>query len=377
LKERKHDAAAALPLPTLLSHALVAFTIEFDNEAEQQLPHWTTNFGSAGGSREATWLVSLVMWPNCMEHVGDEGITVRDLEKRARTKTNLNGMERWGYVTVEPDPEDRRPKPPGRDWVIRATPAGRQAQAIWRPLFGTIEKRWEERFGKKEIEQLRESLLAILRQMNFALPDCMPILGYGLLCRVPYLPTQTTVAQKERDLSQLPLPALLSKALLAFAAEFEAESRLSLAIYANVLRVLDEDGIPVRDLPRVTGVSKESIRMAMGILRKTRLVIEGADPKNGRTKVIRLTALGRATQDRHTALLAGIEERWRERFGIAPILGLRRSLEGLEGDGTPEASALFEGLKPHPENWRSKVPPPSTLPHFPMVLHRGGYPDGS
>ena len=71
LKDRERDAAAELPLPTLLSHALVAFTIEFDNEAERQVPHWTTNYGSAGGSREATWLVSLVMWPNCMQHIGD------------------------------------------------------------------------------------------------------------------------------------------------------------------------------------------------------------------------------------------------------------------------------------------------------------------
>jgi hypothetical protein len=29
--------AASLPLPTLLSHLLVAFTIEFDNESEHQL----------------------------------------------------------------------------------------------------------------------------------------------------------------------------------------------------------------------------------------------------------------------------------------------------------------------------------------------------
>ena len=59
------------------------------------------------------------------------------------------------------------------------------AQAIWRPLFGAIEKRWEERFGKKEIEQLRESLLAVIRQMDFELPDCMPILGYGLFSGRP------------------------------------------------------------------------------------------------------------------------------------------------------------------------------------------------
>jgi hypothetical protein len=27
--------------------------------------------------------------------------------------------------------------------------------------------------------------------------------------------------------------------------------------------------------------------------------------------------------------------------------------------------------------WRASVPNPETLPHYPMVLHRGGYPDGS
>ncbi len=33
--------------------------------------------------------------------------------------------------------------------------------------------------------------------------------------------------------------------------------------------------------------------------------------------------------------------------------------------------------RPYPDGWRAKVPKPATLPHFPMVLHRGGFPDGS
>jgi hypothetical protein len=49
-----------LPLPTLLSHALVAFTIEFDNESERQMGHRATRHGSAD-SLHAPWLVSLVM----------------------------------------------------------------------------------------------------------------------------------------------------------------------------------------------------------------------------------------------------------------------------------------------------------------------------
>jgi len=45
-----------IPLPTLLSQALVAYTVEFDNEAERQMPHRTATRGSAD-----PWLVSLVM----------------------------------------------------------------------------------------------------------------------------------------------------------------------------------------------------------------------------------------------------------------------------------------------------------------------------
>ena len=39
--------------------------------------------------------------------------------------------------------------------------------------------------------------------------------------------------------------------------------------------------------------------------------------------------------------------------------------------------ALFQGLEPYPDNWRASVRRPVTLPYYPMVLHRGGYPDGS
>ena len=58
----------------------------------------TTRHGSAAGSPHAPWLVSLVMWSNCMQFVGEEGVPVRELERRARTTTNLAGMQRWGYI---------------------------------------------------------------------------------------------------------------------------------------------------------------------------------------------------------------------------------------------------------------------------------------
>jgi hypothetical protein len=211
---------ASIPLPTLLSHARVAFTIEFDNEAEGQIIHRTTKHGASPGSRQGPWLVSLVMWANCMQFIDKKGVSVRELESRARTKTNLAGMERWGYIVVEPYPAAPRPKPPRSAWMVRYTAAGRKAQEIWRPLFGVIEKRC---------------------QLDFELPDCLPILGYGLFIRGPDY-KQTASAPREAGEGK-PLSALLSQVLLAFALEFESESELSLAITANVVRVLDAPGV--------------------------------------------------------------------------------------------------------------------------------------
>ncbi len=368
--------ADRLPLPTLLSFVLVAFTIEFDNEAEHRMPHSTTAQGrSPGDSPFAPWLVSLVMWANCIRFLGDGPLQIRELVLRARTKTNFRGMHRWGYIRIAPDPADKRPKPPKADWLVRATSAGRMAYGIWQPLPAVIEKRWQKRFGPEAVDRLRGALLEIVSRLDPGLPDCLPILGYGLLSQQLKLRPLPAVARDH--LADSPLWALLSRTLLAFASEFEQESHLSLAICANILRVLDEKGVRVRDLPILSGVSKESINMGMGILHKFKLAGLEKDPSGGPWKVVRLTARGVEVRKLYERTVAAVEERWLSRFDPEAIRRLREALEELAGDGTAQNSPLFEGLQPYPDGWRASVRKPATLPHFPMVLHRGGYPDGS
>src|SRR5581483_2243903 len=137
-----------LPLSALLSQALVAFTIEFDNEDEHSLPHRTTGHGP-GWSGDGAWLVSLVMWENCLRYVTEEPVTVGDLLARARTGTNLVGMRRWGYVTI--DGTARKIRSPGPGAVLRATPAGLRARQVWAPLPALIEQRWRDRFGADQV----------------------------------------------------------------------------------------------------------------------------------------------------------------------------------------------------------------------------------
>jgi DNA-binding MarR family transcriptional regulator len=295
------------------------------------------------------------MWSNCLRFVGDQPIALKELERLARTKTNLHGMQRWGHITVEPTP----PK------LIRATPRGLKAREALAPLFEVIEKRWEERFGKDAVDRLRETLWVLASRFDLDLPDCLPILGYGLFSAGPDRKRQAPV---EHD---LPLVALLSRTLLAFAMDFERESDLSLAICADVVRVLNQNGVRVRDLPQLSGVSKEAIAMAMGFLGKKRLAVVEPDPQGSRAKIARLTATGAEGQEGYLRRLATIEERWRARFGNAAIGALHEALEPFSGE------PLWGGLEPYPDGWRASVRKPSVLPYYPMVLHRGGYPDGS
>ena len=369
--------SGVLPLSALLSQALIAFIIEFDNEFEHRMPHWTTNHESKADSLDAPWLVSLAMWENCMRYVGEKGVAIRELERLARTTTNLNGLERWGYIIVEPDPADRLPKPPRSNWLIRATPAGRKAQEIWRPLFGLLEKRWQVRFGEAEISQLRETLCALVRRIDIELPDCPPMLGYGLVRKDPEYGRRRLTQSEDSESAGLPLSTLLSRVLLAFAIEFERESDLSLAVSADIVRVLDETGVRVRDLPRISGVSKDLIKVALGFLKKRGYIAILSDPTLKATKLVRLTPTGVRVQHSYHHLVGVIEERWRARFGKDCIHDLRSWLKELVGEGVLPTSPLSRGLEPYADGWRASVPKPDTLPHYPMVTHRGGFPDGS
>jgi DNA-binding MarR family transcriptional regulator len=282
---------------------------------------------------------------------------------------------------VEPDPADARPRPPRSDWVVHATPAGRQAQEVWRPLTGRIEARRAARFGADEMTNLRESLQVIAAQLDPSLPDCLPILGYGLFSAPGDGPRPTPEPRPDSGTTPAPepvppsndLPALLSRVLLALAIEFERESALSLAICADVLRVLDKDGVRVRDLPARSGVSKEAISTAMGVLDKRGLALTGPAPDGGRWRLARLTPKGRYAQNKYRERLGVVADGWQARFGGAILGAVRDALEQLTGDH----ARLAVGLEPPPGGWRASLRRPATLPHYPMVLHRGGFPDGS
>jgi hypothetical protein len=321
-----------LPVPALLSRALVAYTIEFDNAFEARMPHRTTRYGAPGG-RDAPWLVSLAMWASCMRYVDERGIPPKQLTAQAQMRTNLPGMVRWGYVRKDGE-------------LLRATRAGMLARSIWEPLAAEIDERWNRRFGFSATA-LRAALAGAAEHIDVALPDAMPILGYGL--------KSTPAARGQRDRSEdttaLPLVTLLSRILLALTLDYERSEGLSLGIAANVLRLIPGDGIAVRELPARSGVSKEAIAMAVGFLERERYVRHDG-------RMLSRTELGDGARERY--------ERYAWKLNDGAV---RTSLEALEPH-------LLQGLATPPGGWREKRAT-SVLPHQPMVLHRGGFPDGS
>ena len=154
-----------LPLCELLSAALVAFVLEADAAAEQRIAHQTTRHG-ATGSGPRVWLTSLAMWFNCLRWLADGELTVAELGERARTRSNLPGMRRWGYLRVTPPPPSGRPGAIRRDMVLSLTRRGAAAEAVWAQLPAEIEARWRERVGAAAVDRLRTALISLAVQAN-------------------------------------------------------------------------------------------------------------------------------------------------------------------------------------------------------------------
>jgi DNA-binding MarR family transcriptional regulator len=361
------------PLSSRASRALVAFTTELDDEFEHRVPHRTTDHGTTAADGPAPWLVSMLMWSTCMRFVEPGGTTVRSLARSAwwLTRPGLRTVLRrmggwWGYLPVGTGSSDGRDVTPKADLVVRPTDGGRRAQDAWRPLTVDIERRWAERHGTAAVETLRSALAELADRFDRPLPDCLPIYDCDLRARAP-----------RRAEPPTSLPGLLSAVVLAFQVDVEAESTLPMSVTANVLRVVDHDGVRVRDLPGRTGVARAGVDAAVTMLVRRRLATVRPDPAGGRARVVALTAAGVRRRRDELGVLDDVGRRWEQRYGARCLDDVTAALAPVTGDPDDPGSAVWAGLYRYPDGWRSSLPRPATLPRHPVVSHRGGYLDGA
>jgi hypothetical protein len=341
-----------VPLTTLLSWAWIAHTIEVDNA-----------FEAAGSARVGRhFRISLPMWTNGLRFIEEDGITVDELRARARAACNIGGLERWGWISVGDVGGTRRDgygshRGVKGDTVLRPTRAGAYARRLWPRALDNVEDRWRTRFGGEVVDMLRAALLAVVTPMPWAPPETHPSDGFH---------TQIVEGGDTVD-AERPLVVLLGQVLTAYTRDYEQRVRISLPLGANFLRVIDSDVVRVRDLPALSGISKEGVAMATGYLRRHDLATAVAERAVGLTPA----GLDALNGYRHWAA-------W------AKDAGLRRAL----GDVIAQRSALSAGLVPPDGCWRGERPyltqtkrllasPTDALPWHPMVLHRGGWPDAS
>ncbi|HTZ23630.1 MAG TPA: hypothetical protein VMC83_06535 [Streptosporangiaceae bacterium] len=361
---------AEAPLTTLLSWAWVAFAIEVDNAVEE-----------AGSERTGRlFRLSIAMWVNGLRCIGEDGITVDELRAQARAACNLAGLERWRWITVG-DPGGGRRDGYGTQRgvkgavVLRPTRAGSYARRLWPQAVADVEQRWRSRFGDAAVGSLRDALLVAVtpsaEQLPWAPPEVHPSDGLRSHVVSGTVVSGTVASGTGADVTGadggVPFGALMGQALTALTLEHERGSAVSLPLAADVLRVIGDGVVPIRDLPRLSGVSKEAVAMGTGFLSRGKL----AEIRPGR--LITLTARG------HAAL-----EDYRVRAARITDPRLRAGLEAV----VSQRDALAEGLRPPERGWRAAKPylaqtqrmladPAAALPWQPAVLHRGGWPDGA
>ncbi len=331
-----HRPAARLtrtPLPTLLGRALGTFTRDYDR---------------ARGEDGA--IPQLPAWANVLRVIDAEGTDQNDIVRRAVVakrvaRIAVQRLERRGRLAVE---ARTIPGKRGKARIVMLTADGAAARARAESLVATLQDEWRQRFGGDAIDRLRAALTSVANRLPIELPH--HVTGYGEgdpsvtggdyhaeqpgPPRIPAHGQEWPVVLREigGDPGALPLPALLSQVLAAFAIDYDRERLGGLNRTSNFLRFVGDDGIPLEQaatLGRVSGNGKTLHERHLDV------VVEPGRPSDMARRVYP-TPKSRRARDAYPHLVMEIEDGWREEYGDA-IPALRAVLETMSKE--PSAGA--------------------------------------
>jgi hypothetical protein len=278
--------SSRLPLSALLSQVLLSLGLEFERPA-------------AGGDPTP----GLEVWSNLLRAVGTAGVVERDLPARLRlskraVRARVGNALRRGWLRTE------KGKAGTATAVLGLTEQGQRVRTTWPGLALRAVDAWSARVGTAGT--LRTSLRTLVAQLE--LEHAHFPAGYGAVDwsvtgngGTDWRPIRREPGDTVAD---LPLPSLLSQALMAITLEYEGDGGC-LAFDANVLRFLDGGGRPVTSLPPQ---GREGLDT---------LVRHGFVDRTG--GVVRLLDRGFGAKEGYEPRLAAIETRWNDAYRLGPL----------------------------------------------------------
>jgi len=257
---------------------------------------------------------SLDLWANLLRALDNAGIDRRELpvslrlSKRAlRSRVLTAARHRWVEELQS-----------GRGQVkVRLTVRGSDVATRWKSLQGSAEERWRAETGVNRTDRLRTSLEQLVAALplehphypaSYGAADASITGGKGQDWRPVLRGNGDTV-------SELPLSALVSQALVAFAMNYEEESPIALSLSATVIRLIPPEGRTLRGLGHSAGIS--------ALVRHGFLRVSG----NAGGEIVHMTPKGHAVSCAYHGRIWAVETRWRNAFGDVSITLLRRVLE--------------------------------------------------
>ena len=322
---RPHATLSEPPLPTLLGRALGAFAHHYD---------------AARGEDHS--IPPLAVWANVLRAIDAEGTDQRQLGRRAVISKRVaevvvSRLERNGRVSVE---ATAIPGRRGKARIVHLTPDGTAARNAAARLVDTVQEDWRQRFGNDGIVRLREALSSVVDRLPVELPH--HVTGYGAgdpsvtggdyvledpgPPRIPGhgLDWPVVIREPGNMAGDLPLPALLSQVLAAFAIDYERERLGHLSAVSNFLRLVGNEGVTLDRAQALGGVSGNGKTLHE---RHLDVVVEpGRAHDKGRR--VYLTPKSRRMRDAYPHLVREIEEKWSEEYGDA-VAEMRSALDAM------------------------------------------------
>lgn len=313
------------PLATLIGRALSAFAGDYDSARGEDLS-----------------VPQLGVWANVLRVIDAEGTDQRQLGRRAVISKRVaevvvTRLERRGRVSVE---AQAIPGRRGKARIVHITPDGKAARNAAVGLVDTVQEDWRQRFGNDGIVRLRDALSSVVDRLPIKLPHY--VTGYGAgdpsvtggdyvledpgPPRIPAHGQDWPVILREPDsvAADLPLAALLSQVLAAFAIDYERERLGHLQAVSNFLRFVGDEGVTLERAQVLGGVSGNGKTLHE---RHLDVVVERGRARDKDRRVY-LTPKSRRMRDAYPHLVTEIEQKWCEEYGDA-VPAMRSALVAM------------------------------------------------